>query len=116
MVALPAVTAVTRPLAETELTAELLELQVTERPLSTLLPASRITAESCTVPPTCRLAVPGETETDATGTGGGALMLRLEEALLPSLEAEIVAVPAATAVTTPVAATAAILGFELCQL
>jgi hypothetical protein len=46
IVALPAATAVTSPDAETRLTAVLLELQVTTRPVRTLLLASRVTAES----------------------------------------------------------------------
>jgi hypothetical protein len=46
IVALPALTAITRPDAETVLIAGLLELQVTRRPVSTLLFASRVVAES----------------------------------------------------------------------
>jgi hypothetical protein len=46
IVALPAATAVTSPDVETRLTEELLELQVTTRPVSTFLFASRVTAES----------------------------------------------------------------------
>ncbi len=46
IVALPAPTAVTSPDDETVLTAELLELQATTRPVSTLLLASRVMAES----------------------------------------------------------------------
>jgi hypothetical protein len=46
MVALPAAMALTSPDDVTVLTAELLELQVTTRPVSTLLLASRVTAES----------------------------------------------------------------------
>jgi hypothetical protein len=46
MVALPAATAVTKPEAETVLTPVLLEPQVITRPVSTLLFASRVTAES----------------------------------------------------------------------
>jgi hypothetical protein len=46
MVALPAATAVTSPDADTVPIAVLLELQVMTRPVSTLLLASRVTAES----------------------------------------------------------------------
>jgi hypothetical protein len=49
IVALPEAIAVTRPDAETVLMAGLPELQVTARPVSTLLFASRVVAESCTV-------------------------------------------------------------------
>ena len=52
IVALPVAMAVTRPDAETALTAGLLELQLITRPVRTLLFASRVTAESCAVPPT----------------------------------------------------------------
>jgi hypothetical protein len=48
--------------------------------------------------------------------GGGALTLSAEEALFPSLDAEIIAVPDAIAVTSPVGATAAMPELELCQV
>jgi hypothetical protein len=112
----PAATAVTRPDAKTVATAVLLEFQPITRPVSTLLLASRVTAESCTVPPTRRLAVAGDTDTDATGIGAGALTARAEEALFPSLEAAIIAVPAASAIRSPVVATVATLVLELCQV
>jgi hypothetical protein len=101
IVALPAAIAVTRPDAETVLTPVLLEPQVTTRPVSTLLFASRVTAESCTVPPTRRLDVAGDTETDATGTGAGALTVIAAVPVFVSLNAVIVALPAAMAVTRP---------------
>jgi hypothetical protein len=69
---LPTTSAVTRPDAETPAILVLAELQVTTRPVSTLLFASRVIAESCWVAPTCRLALEGETVTEATGAGGGA--------------------------------------------
>ena len=101
IVAFPAATAVTNPEAETVATVGLPELHVIVRPVSTLLLASRVTADSCAVPPTCRLAVAGETETDATGTGCGAVTVSPATPLCPSLEAVIDALPAATAVTSP---------------
>jgi hypothetical protein len=70
-VAEPAATAVTSPDAETVLIAGLLELQLTTRPVSTLLLASRVVAESCTVAPMPILAAEGDTVIDATGVGGG---------------------------------------------
>jgi hypothetical protein len=116
MDALPAATAVTRPDVETVATAMLLEFQMTARPVSTLLSASRVTAESCTVPPIWRLDVAGDTETDATGTGGAALTLTAPEPVRPSLEAVIEALPAATAVTRPDAETVAIPALAEVQL
>jgi hypothetical protein len=116
IVTVPAVRAVTRPDTETVPIAVLLELHVMERPLSTLLLASRVTAESCTVPPIWRLAVEGDTETDATGTGAGATTLKGEDAVLPSLEADIMTVPGATAATSPLWATEATVEFEVCQV
>jgi hypothetical protein len=101
IVAVPAPMAVTRPDAETVLMLVLLELQLTVRPVSTLLLASRVVAESCTVPPTWRLDVAGDTDTDATGTGAPALTVIADEEVIPSLEAVIVAEPAATAVASP---------------
>jgi len=97
-------------------TAPLLVFQLIERPVRTLLLASLVTADSCTVPPTWRLAVAGDTDTDATGIGAGALTLRAEEALFPSLVPAIITVPAASAITSPVGATAATVGLELCQV
>src|SRR5712672_78021 len=49
---LPITSAVTRPDAEIPATLVLPELQVMTRPVSTLLFASRVTAESCWVAPT----------------------------------------------------------------
>src|SRR6266852_754713 len=105
IVALPAAMAVTRPDAETVLSPVLLELQLITRPVSTLLFASRVTADSCTVPPTWRLDVAGDTETDATGTGAGALTVIAAVPVFVSLNAVIVALPAAMAVTRPDAET-----------
>jgi hypothetical protein len=108
IVALPAATAMTTPDAETVLTPVLLELQLITRPVSTLLLASRVTAESCAVPPTRRLDVAGDTDTEATGTGAGALTVIAAEAVCPSLETVMATFPAATAVTRPEAETLAI--------
>ena len=51
IVALPAAIAVTNPEAETVAIVGLPELQLTTRPVRTLLLASRVTADSCVVPP-----------------------------------------------------------------
>jgi hypothetical protein len=108
MLELPAVTAVTRPDEETVAMAGLPELHVTTRPVRTLLLASRVTADNCTVPPICSVDVAGETETVATGTGAGALTVIADEPVWPSLDAVTDALPAAAAVTTPEAETVAI--------
>jgi hypothetical protein len=75
------------------------------RPVSTLLLASRVRAESCTVSPTWRLAVAGDTDTDATGTGAATLTVIAVVPVFVSLEAVMVALPAPTAVTRPDAET-----------
>jgi hypothetical protein len=62
---------------------------VTTRPVSTLLLASRVTAESCAVPPTWRLDDAGETDTDATATGVVVVTERVATPVAPSLEAVI---------------------------
>jgi hypothetical protein len=83
------------------------------RPVSTLPFASRVVADSCTVAPTCRLALAGDTDTDATGIGAGALTLKREALVLPSLEALIIALPGPVALTAPAASTVAMLMSEL---
>jgi hypothetical protein len=112
---LPAATAVTSPDPETVAIPVFPELQLIARPLSTLLLASRVTADSCADAPTCRLALAGETDTDATGIGAGALTLRDAEAVFPSLAALIAAVPGATAEISPLPDIVATLVLPLCQ-
>src|SRR5205809_206209 len=104
IVAVPAVFPVTSPLALTVATAVLLLAQVTVRPLSGFPFASFGVAVSCTVWPTCTDAVAGLTVTAATGT---VLTVIVAEPLCPSEVAVIVAAPAATAVTSPLALTVA---------
>src|SRR5439155_1385158 len=116
MVVVPAATPVTRPAPETVARAELPVLHETTRPVRTLPLASRVTAESCAVAPTMTLDVAGETVTDATGTGAGAVTVMDAVPVRPSLEAVIVAVPAATPVTSPELETAAMLAFALDQV
>src|SRR2546426_16593 len=67
-VAVPAATPVTRPLPFTVATPGALLAQVTTRPASGVPLASFGVAVSCTVCPTCTLAVAGLTVTDTTGT------------------------------------------------
>src|SRR5207249_10723215 len=66
IVAEPAATPVTTPLALTVAAAELLLAHVTVRPLSTFPAASFVVAESATAWPTCSLADTGLTVTEAT--------------------------------------------------
>src|SRR5919198_174677 len=104
IVAEPAATAVTRPVADTVAMPEALVVHVTARPVSTLPAESLVVAASCCVCPTTRPAEAGVTVTDATGT---MLTVMVAVPLLPSLVAVIVADPAATAVTRPLADTVA---------
>ena len=112
IVALPAAIAVTSPDVVTVLTPVLLELQLIDRPVRTLLFASSVTADSCLVDPICKVALVGETVTEATGIGEGALTVKFADAEMPALEAESAVVPGAIAETSPLAdmvATAALL-------
>src|SRR5438034_1374752 len=104
MVAAPALTPVTRPLADTVATAVLPLDQVTVRPVSGLPFASFGVAASCTVCPTDTLADVGLTATDATGTLD---TVTAAVPLFPSLAAVIVAAPGLTPVTIPLADTVA---------
>jgi len=100
----PAATAVTRPLVSTVAIALLPVDQVTVRPVSTLLPASRSVAVSCWVgvTPRTRLTADGLSVTVDTGTG--TTLTRGVVALgADSLVAVIVAVPGLTAVSVTVA-------------
>lgn len=112
----PAATAVTSPELETVAIPAFADPQLITRPVSTLLAKSNVTAESCTDAPTCRLAVVGETDTDATGIGAGALTVRREEFVLPVVEALIIDWPGPTANTVPVASTVATFVSELSQV
>ena len=69
IVVVPAATAVTKPLGDATATAGSLDVQATARPLSAFPAESVVAAASCTVAPTCTLAVAGITATDATGAG-----------------------------------------------
>src|SRR6184192_1683038 len=113
IVAAPAVTPVTTPLPLTVATAVLLLPQLTGRPDNGLPLASFEVAVSCTVWPTCTDAVPGLTVTDATGT---VLTVIVAVPLCPSQVAVIVAAPAATPVTNPLALTVATAVLPLAQV
>jgi hypothetical protein len=69
--AIPAATAVTTPLALTVAIPVVPLDHVTVLPVRILLFASRVVAVSCEVPPTWRVKLAGEIDTDATGIGGG---------------------------------------------
>src|SRR6266550_3278171 len=101
IVAVPAATAVTRPLADTVATPGTLLAHVTTRPISAEPFASSGVAVSWTVCPTGTLAEAGFTATDATGAET-AVTITIAVPLLASLVAVSVAEePAATPVTSP---------------
>src|SRR5213594_3371651 len=104
IVAAPAATPVTNPLAETVATAALLVAQVTVRPLRAVPFASFAVAVNWVVVPTVTVAAAGLNVTEATGT---LVTVRADVPLCPSLVAVIVAEPAATPVTRPLADTVA---------
>jgi hypothetical protein len=101
IVEVPAVTAVTNPLGSTVAAAVLVDVQLTMRPVRALPFASLRTAVSCWVGviPRTRVAVAGLTVTVATGVG---VTVRSALPVFPSLVAMMFAVPALTAVTSPV--------------
>jgi hypothetical protein len=82
-------------------TAVLLELQLIDRPVSTLLLASRVVAVAWVVWPGLRELFASDTLTEATGTGGAVVTVNVALPFCPSLVALICADPTATAVTTP---------------
>src|SRR5439155_531641 len=110
IVTAPTAPPVTSPLADTVAIAGFKLAQVITRPLSTFPAASLRVAVSCTVPPTYMFGAAGLTVTDATGT---VATVTAAVPLFPSLVAVIVAAPAATPVTSPLADTVAIAAFEL---
>jgi hypothetical protein len=100
MVAVPALTAVTTPSAET-LTIPVFELDHTTGVPVTMAPeASRVVAASCVVCPTVIETASGVITTVATAPG---VTVIVAASLLPSLVPVMVAVPTATAVTMPLA-------------
>lgn len=105
IVVLPGPTAVTTPVEDTVATVGWLDVQVTVRPVNTFPLPSFVTGVIVIVgPPTSRLALVGVTVMDATGTFD---TVTVAVPLFPSLLAVIVAVPTATAVTTPLLDTVA---------
>jgi len=112
IVADPIAAPLTRPLLVTVATEVLLLDHARARPESGLPFASFGVAVSCTVCPTCMLAEPGLTVTDATGT---AVTVMAEVPLFPSDVAVMVAEPAAAPVTRPLLVTLAMLVLLLDQ-
>src|SRR5437016_8359967 len=104
IVAEPAATPVTNPLAETVAAAALLVAQVTTRPLRAVPFASFGVAVNWVVAPTVTPAAAGLTVTDATGT---LVTVMADVPLCPSPVAVIVAGPAHPPVPSRLAATAA---------
>jgi len=104
IVAVPATTPLTRPLAFTVATDVLLLDQVIVRPVSGVPLASFGVAVSCTLWPAGTPAEAGVTVTDATGT---IVTVIADVPVFPSLVAVIVADPAAPLVTRPLAFTLA---------
>jgi hypothetical protein len=104
IVAVPGATPVTSPELLTTAIAGALLPQVTTRPLKGVPAPSRGVAVSCVVAPAGIEAEPGVTETDATATPV-IVMVALPDFV--SLVAVIVAVPAETAVTSPLLLTEA---------
>ncbi len=116
IVAVPTATAVTRPVALTVAIDEFEVLHTMARPVSTPPLESRTVAVSCCVLPGMIDAVPGVICTSATAgatvTVTNSVAVAAEKLVLPGAVAVtvIVAVPIATAVTTPPADTVAIAG------
>src|SRR6266404_6454904 len=104
IVTAPTPSPVTSPVPLTAATPGALLDQVRTRPLSGLPRASFGVAVSCTVAPTTKLTIAGATVTEATGTF---VTVTADVALFPSVVAVIVAEPAATPVTNPLAETVA---------
>jgi|SRR5688500_2113333 len=94
----PTATAVTRPDPETVATAELLELQLTARPVRTALLASRVVAVACVVWPGFSELAASSTLVDATGVEATGSILSEAPPLWPSAVAVTTVSPAAKVV------------------
>jgi hypothetical protein len=115
MLAEPALTAVTTPLVITEATPAFELDHKTARPVSPFPPASRRLAVALAVCPTTSEDALSETETVATGAGGGAITVKVPSPRTPSLVALITAVPGDAAEIIPESVTLAIAELELCH-
>lgn len=110
--AVPAAIAVTRPVGETVATSGLALDQATLRPVRTFPETSRSVTVAWVVWPRVRVADPNDTATDATGAGGGALIVTEAVAVTASAPAVMVAAPALTPVSSPVDEMLATAGFD----
>jgi len=110
--AVPAATALTRPVEDTVATAGFELDQVMERPLSTVPAASLSVTCNWTESPTASDGADGVVITVATA-GAGTVTVAVP--VLPSEVAAMVLEPAVTAVTSPVALTVATALFEVDQ-
>lgn len=107
IVAVPAAFAVTTPLVLTVAVCGALDAHTMLRPASVFPFASYVIAVSVIVPPTVSVPEVGATATDATAIG---VTVTVALALFPSLVAEMVALPAASAVMLPLLSTLTICG------
>jgi hypothetical protein len=107
--AVPAATAVTKPVPDTVATPVLLLAKVIVRPVSVFPLASFKVTTACVVWPIVRLTLLKITLTEATGGGGAAVTVSVAEPDTPSLVPLITLVPTAIAVTKPVLDTVATL-------
>jgi hypothetical protein len=111
----PASTARTRPALVTVAIAGFDELQATARPGCGAPAALNNVAENCTDSPTNISELVGLTTTEAAGTAGGMTVTGNEPETAPDA-APIIAMPGASAVTTPEFETLATPGAELVQV
>jgi hypothetical protein len=105
IVVLPTISAVTRPVGDIVATVGSLEVQLTARPVSTLLAESYAVAIACAVPPGYNEVVESDTCTDATVDGGPVVVVGVTVTVArPDLKpraAVITADPALIPVTRP---------------
>jgi len=107
MLAVPVATPLTTPVVLTVAMEVLSEDHVTDLPTRMFPPASFVVAVACVVLPTPIVEDPTDTVTEATDVE---MTVTVADPLCPSLAAVMPAVPALTAVTTPVADTVATAG------
>jgi len=110
MSAVPGEIAVTVPLDDTVATAVFDDDHATTRPVNVVPAASRVIADACVLVPTTMALAPSETLTDATG---GTITVTVAVPDRDSLVAVMSAVPADTAVTTPLLDTVATALFDV---
>ena len=107
----PDATAVICPVELTVATSGFALDHVTDLPVSTLPAASRSVAVAWEDCPTANDDEESATEIDATGSGGGSVVVSWAVAVMPSANAVMVVVPALTPLASPAAETVAMAGF-----